>query len=657
MTTFATGNPVPSTAVKDLYDNAENFDVAVNSTGQSWTDRLGVLRLSWKGIETQFAQFLISQGFQYLGDYSSGAITIGAPNQVFSRNGNYYRPGPSLVLPYTTVSNWTIDGPKFLVAGDGVLRNELTSNDLDKGISLLPGGQRIVSTVAVLKTMPSTTPAREVKISRYRTGGPVINTEYEADFSDLTTVANDFDTIRTAAGLLYRLKHTGWATYQAAGAIGDDVTNDADAMDRFNSTNINLAGIGKFMTSRGLNFPSPTGRAIKGVPGQFKVRSQANTNHEVTFRSVNPVGLRIENMEVDANSYNRTGVLTTRTIALDINSGTDCQIVNCTGRNAIGSGAPSLIPGVGIATSGAGIRVDTYQCHAFDCGVPGKAADGFFCSSEYSKNDNNTAIRCADTGHVVDSVNYSGISNFTSIDCGVGAALANAYGADIYGQYINGGVIRNWSAEVTGGVQILCAGSGNLIDATVTGLTMTAVSNGLGPAININETGTGRIIGLTLDHPRIRGRAGTTQGILGSGKNIEIIGPVVSGTDSTCIQFSKDSTVNITGGTLTGGVHSISSEGTARVIATGTVCETPAGYCMYAFGTSSIIYNAIVPINPGVGYAGKDSGATLSVFGGLGGGLTLAAAVVGAAGGSQSSKFPVYGPNGVTLGFVPLYPT
>ena len=99
--------------------------------------------------------------------------------------------------------------------------------------------------------------------------------------------------------------------------------------------------------------------------------------------------------------------------------------------------------------------------------------------------------------------------------------------------------------------------------------------------------------------------------------------------------------MNITGGTLTGGVHSISSEGTARVIATGTVCEKPAGYCMYAFGTSSIIYNAVVPINPGFAYAGKDSGATLSVFGGIGGGLTLAAAVVGAAGGSQSSKFPV----------------
>ncbi|MBA0449313.1 sialate O-acetylesterase [Stenotrophomonas maltophilia] len=58
MTTFNTGNPVPSTAVKDLYDNAQNLDAGINGPGQTWLDRKGQTRKSWSGIETDFQAFL-----------------------------------------------------------------------------------------------------------------------------------------------------------------------------------------------------------------------------------------------------------------------------------------------------------------------------------------------------------------------------------------------------------------------------------------------------------------------------------------------------------------------------------------------------------------------------------------------------------------------
>lgn len=51
MTTYNTGNPLGSTSAKDLYDNAENFDLALGSEDEHWTDRLGQLRLTWAGIE------------------------------------------------------------------------------------------------------------------------------------------------------------------------------------------------------------------------------------------------------------------------------------------------------------------------------------------------------------------------------------------------------------------------------------------------------------------------------------------------------------------------------------------------------------------------------------------------------------------------------
>lgn len=54
MTTYNTGNPIGSAAVKDLYDNAENLDTAINSpTSDTWTDRLGVERPTWRGIDAR----------------------------------------------------------------------------------------------------------------------------------------------------------------------------------------------------------------------------------------------------------------------------------------------------------------------------------------------------------------------------------------------------------------------------------------------------------------------------------------------------------------------------------------------------------------------------------------------------------------------------
>lgn len=61
MTTYNTGNPIGSTEVKDLYDNAENLDIAINSpSADVWTDRLGQARKTWRGIQNE-AQLEIAQ--------------------------------------------------------------------------------------------------------------------------------------------------------------------------------------------------------------------------------------------------------------------------------------------------------------------------------------------------------------------------------------------------------------------------------------------------------------------------------------------------------------------------------------------------------------------------------------------------------------------
>ena len=52
MTTYNTHNPLGSQDPRDLFDNAQNMDSAVNSqTAEEWIDRLGKPRKTWHGIE------------------------------------------------------------------------------------------------------------------------------------------------------------------------------------------------------------------------------------------------------------------------------------------------------------------------------------------------------------------------------------------------------------------------------------------------------------------------------------------------------------------------------------------------------------------------------------------------------------------------------
>lgn len=138
MTTYKTGNPIGSTAVKDLYDNAENLDVFVNDkTKELHPDRLGVPRKTWHGMErefdsaqahreSRFNEFIASSGYRFLGDYAAG-IEITEYNQlVRDENGEFWRLSGQVDLPYTTTGAGLPEGDSFVAVGDAALRQELT---------------------------------------------------------------------------------------------------------------------------------------------------------------------------------------------------------------------------------------------------------------------------------------------------------------------------------------------------------------------------------------------------------------------------------------------------------------------------------------------------------------------------------------------------
>lgn len=101
MTTYNTGNPIGSTEVKDLYDNAQNFDtLSTTTTLESVPDRLGVQRMSLHGFEQEAKRRFESIKFQPPIPYAPG-IEVTNSSLTVDYLGVLYYALPS-ALPFTT---------------------------------------------------------------------------------------------------------------------------------------------------------------------------------------------------------------------------------------------------------------------------------------------------------------------------------------------------------------------------------------------------------------------------------------------------------------------------------------------------------------------------------------------------------------------------
>jgi len=142
---FNTGNPIGSTDARDLSDNAQDFDEAINGTGDTWTDRLGVSRRTLRG------------GIGYTGTGTDGAIesyasglVLSGYNVIILYSGEFYRPSASATLPYTTTATLPDVDSNLASIGDANLRQDLSSNAFGSGAALvsMEGGPSVE--VAVL---------------------------------------------------------------------------------------------------------------------------------------------------------------------------------------------------------------------------------------------------------------------------------------------------------------------------------------------------------------------------------------------------------------------------------------------------------------------------------------------------------------------------
>lgn len=241
MTTYNTGNPVGSVDPKDLYDNAQNLDALVNSTTEmSHADRLAVQRKTWHGMEVEFdaaqaeragefAQFLADSAYQDLGVYGAG-IEVTRYNQVFLKDGEFYRAAASLGLPYTTTGLWASESGIFVGVGDAVLRQDLGA----------PGGSALVGydDGTAQDVLDNAKPVANYTALRNYTGratGVRITQSglagfFQRDDADTTSADNGGTIIVDASGRRWKRLYAGPLNVMWFGAVGDGITNDTDSI-------------------------------------------------------------------------------------------------------------------------------------------------------------------------------------------------------------------------------------------------------------------------------------------------------------------------------------------------------------------------------------------------------------------------------------------
>lgn len=137
--------PVPSTDIRNAVFAGAKLDEEVTGTGEFYTDRLGVKRLTNTGRNNQFdaaqldranrfEQFLLSSGYVFLGDYEDGPFQFSARNQYIRYNNQYYRLNAATDVGFTTTgtdaTSFANDVTHFVLMDGDTLRQNLGSGEL-----------------------------------------------------------------------------------------------------------------------------------------------------------------------------------------------------------------------------------------------------------------------------------------------------------------------------------------------------------------------------------------------------------------------------------------------------------------------------------------------------------------------------------------------
>lgn len=319
--TYNTGNPIGSTDPRDLYDNAKNFDAAVNSDGEMFTDRLGNSRRTLAGMQAQI-ELIDSQASVYRDQALNYAEATGV-----SKFADTYAAMAAAVSSYadgTVIEVFTDEtqggirtryikqggvmvGPKLLM---DYLRE---AYDGGKVQNVLDGAKTLADYAALRAYAGSAT---GVRLTNSGIGGI-----FQRDDSDTSTADNGIDVIVASNGKRWKRRYTGVATLSMAGAKLDGTTDDTAAVVRalargkslivdgpcrvVGSTLLSLTGLNYF------NIKSNTDLVF--LPsGKFLIMSNQQsdgTRFEMTGANIRITNGRFSEVNTTLGRYNVYGTL------------------------------------------------------------------------------------------------------------------------------------------------------------------------------------------------------------------------------------------------------------------------------------------------------------------------------------------------------------
>lgn len=240
--TYNTGNPLGSTSPKDLYDNASNFDDAMNSTSPSFNDRFLKRRQTWSGMQKQVADFLEAMGFEatHLQYVDGNPLTVLRPTQLIDRAPSVYKVKQPAVFPVNLTGTWATDQLLLVDVGDAALRSELASSsgatmvgaldkdgapstvqaELDEAAAAIGVSSTLVASVADVRLLPATF-LGVAETTSYYSGVPGGSGRYVPDLTDVTSADDGFMVLVSTGGVRRKLLYTDRVLVTQAGVLGD----------------------------------------------------------------------------------------------------------------------------------------------------------------------------------------------------------------------------------------------------------------------------------------------------------------------------------------------------------------------------------------------------------------------------------------------------